>query len=87
MILPLKGAEYVSKVAENSVTYMKSVGIYGKAEAEAIDKFIKIFNPHNFPIGSSVFFLQSPNGTLKVSYLFYLIKWLHFMIKKMVALL
>ena len=65
--MPLEGAEYVRKVSENCVSHMKAVGIYGEAEAEAIDKFIQIFKPHNFPIGSSVLYLQSPNGTLTVS--------------------
>ncbi|KAI9127870.1 hypothetical protein K1719_000863 [Acacia pycnantha] len=67
-ILPLEGAEYVSKVSQNCVSHMKAVGTYGEAEAEAIDKFIQIFKPHNFAIGSSVFYLQSPNGTLTISF-------------------
>ncbi|XP_028784670.1 chalcone--flavonone isomerase 1A-like [Neltuma alba] len=67
-ILPLEGAEYVRKVSENCVSHMKAVGTYGEAEAEAVEKFIQIFEPHNFPIGSSVFYLQSPSGTLTISF-------------------
>ncbi|KAI9127534.1 hypothetical protein K1719_000527 [Acacia pycnantha] len=67
-ILPLEGAEYVRKVSENCVSHMKTVGTYGEAEAEAIDKFVQIFKPHNFAIGSSVFYLQSPNGALSISF-------------------
>ncbi|KAK4284088.1 hypothetical protein QN277_000964 [Acacia crassicarpa] len=67
-ILELKGAEYGRKVAESCVSHMKAVGSYGEAEAKAIQQFIQIFQPQNFPPGSSVFYFQSPNGTLTISF-------------------
>lgn len=73
-ILPLTGEQYAKRVSESCVSHMKSIGTYGDAEAKAIEQFIQIFKPHNFTPGSSVFYLQSPEGILTVSYSFYFAK-------------
>jgi chalcone isomerase len=52
---------------ENCVAHLKSVGTYGDAEAEAMQKFAEAFKPVNFPPGASVFYRQSPDGILGVS--------------------
>jgi len=52
---------------ENCVAHLKSVGTYGDAEAEAMQKFAEAFKPINFPPGASVFYRQSPDGILGVS--------------------
>jgi chalcone isomerase len=49
------------------VAHLKSVGTYGDAEAEAMQKFVEAFKPINFPPGASVFYRQSPDGILGVS--------------------
>nr|WIL10283.1 chalcone synthase [Grona styracifolia] len=67
-IRTLSGPEYSRKVSENSVAHMKSVDTYGDAEAAAIEKFRQAFKDVNFPPGASVFFRQSPNGTLGLSF-------------------
>lgn len=67
-ILPLSGPEYSSKVIENCVAHMKSVGIYGDAEAAAIEKFREAFKNVTFPPGASVFYRQSPDGILGLSF-------------------
>ncbi|KAJ1436405.1 Chalcone isomerase [Sesbania bispinosa] len=60
----LPGPEYVRKVSENCVAHMKSVGTYGDAEEKAIQKFRDAFKDQHFPPGSTVFYKQSPKGTL-----------------------
>ncbi|KAI4351158.1 hypothetical protein L6164_005540 [Bauhinia variegata] len=67
-ILPLSGPEYVSKVSENCASHLKSVGTYTDAEAKAIEKLIEAFKDQNFPPGSSVFYTQSPAGTLTLNF-------------------
>nr|SBU44866.1 chalcone isomerase RNA [Glycine max] len=67
-ILPLAGAEYSKKVMENCVAHMKSVGTYGDAEAAAIEKFAEAFKNVNFAPGASVFYRQSPDGILGLSF-------------------
>ncbi|KAI4351159.1 hypothetical protein L6164_005541 [Bauhinia variegata] len=67
-IVALPGYEYSRKVTENCVAHMKSVGTYGDAEAAAIEKVIQVFKDHTFPPGSSVFYKQSPTGTLTISF-------------------
>ncbi|XP_054786861.1 chalcone--flavanone isomerase 1A-like [Prosopis cineraria] len=67
-IVALEGAEYGGKVSQNCANHMKAAGTYGEAEAKAIDKFVQIFQPYNFSPGSSVFYLQSPDGTLTISF-------------------
>ncbi|XP_021890412.1 chalcone--flavonone isomerase-like, partial [Carica papaya] len=68
MILPLTGQQYSEKVTENCVAFWKSVGIYTDAEAKAIEKFLRVFKDENFPPGSSIFFTQSPNGSLTITF-------------------
>lgn len=68
MILPLTGQQYSEKVAENCVAYWKSIGIYGDAEAKAIEEFLAIFKEENFTPGSSILFTQSPKGSLTISF-------------------
>jgi chalcone isomerase len=63
----LSGPEYSRKVNENCVAHLKSVGTYGDAEVEAMQKFVEAFKPINFPPGASVFYRQSPDGILGVS--------------------
>jgi chalcone isomerase len=65
---PLSGVEYSSKVMQNCVAHMKSAGIYGGAEAAAIEKFTEAFRNVHFPPGSSVFYRQSPDGKLGLSF-------------------
>ncbi|TKY50621.1 Chalcone--flavonone isomerase [Spatholobus suberectus] len=67
-ILPLSGPEYSRKVMENCVAHLKSVGTYGDAEAAAIEKFAQAFKNVNFPPGGSVFYRQSPDGILGLSF-------------------
>ncbi|XP_061372227.1 chalcone--flavanone isomerase 1A-like [Gastrolobium bilobum] len=67
-IRPLTGIEYSGKVMENCVAHMKSVGTYGDAEAAAIEKFAEAFKNVNFPQGASVFYRQSPDGILGLSF-------------------
>ncbi|KAK7343264.1 hypothetical protein VNO77_11879 [Canavalia gladiata] len=67
-IRTLDGPEYVRKVSENCVAHMKSVGTYSDAEEKAIQKFRDAFKDQNFPPGSSVFYKQSPTGTLGLSF-------------------
>lgn len=62
----LNGPEYVRKVSENCVAHMKSDGTYGDAEEKAIQEFREAFKDQNFPPGTTVFYEQSPNGTLGV---------------------
>ncbi|KAL9326675.1 hypothetical protein ACSQ67_007320 [Phaseolus vulgaris] len=64
----LDGPEYVRKVSENCVIFMKSVGSYGEAEEKAIEEFRYAFKDQNFPPGSTVFYRQSPTGTLGLSF-------------------
>nr|UXO98041.1 Chalcone Isomerase [Neustanthus phaseoloides] len=64
----LTGPEYVKKVSENCVAHMKSVGTYGDAEEKAIEEFRYAFKDQIFPPGSTVFYKQSPTGTLGVSF-------------------
>jgi chalcone isomerase len=66
-IRELSGPEYSRKVNENCVAHLKSVGTYGDAEVEAMQKFVEAFKPINFPPGASVFYRQSPDGILGVS--------------------
>lgn len=66
-IKELSGPEYSRKVMENCVAHLKSVGTYGDAEVEAIQKFAEAFKNVNFPPGASVFYRQSPDGILGVS--------------------
>jgi len=63
----LDGREYVRKVSENCVAHMESVGTYSEAEEKAIEEFRNAFKDQNFPPGSTVFYKQSPTGTLGVS--------------------
>ncbi|XP_057422895.1 chalcone--flavanone isomerase 3 [Lotus japonicus] len=65
---PLSGVEYSRKVMENCVAHMKSTGTYGEAEAAAIGKFAEAFRNLDFPPGSSVFYRQSPDGELGLSF-------------------
>ncbi|CAJ1977738.1 unnamed protein product [Sphenostylis stenocarpa] len=67
-ILPLSGPEYSKKVMENCVAHLKSVGTYGDAEAAAIGEFAEAFKNVNFPPGASVFYRQSPDGILGLSF-------------------
>ncbi|KAK7390736.1 hypothetical protein VNO78_18780 [Psophocarpus tetragonolobus] len=67
-ILPLSGTEYSRKVMENCIAHMKSLGTYGDAEAAAILKFAEAFKKVDFPPGSSVFYRQSPDGLLGLSF-------------------
>lgn len=62
MILPLTGAQYSEKVAENCVAIWKSFGIYTDAEGKAVEKFIEVFKDEIFPPGSSILFTQSPRS-------------------------
>ncbi|CAJ2631078.1 unnamed protein product [Trifolium pratense] len=66
-IRELSGPEYSRKVTENCVAHLKSVGTYGDAEVEAMEKFVEAFKPINFPPGASVFYRQSPDGILGVN--------------------
>ncbi|XP_027366189.1 chalcone--flavonone isomerase 2 [Abrus precatorius] len=67
-IRQLSGPEYSKKVMENCVAHMKSVGTYGDAEAAGIEEFAQAFKPVNFPPGASVFYRQSPDGVLGLSF-------------------
>ncbi|KAH9703311.1 Chalcone--flavonone isomerase 1 [Citrus sinensis] len=67
MILPLTGAQYSEKVAENCIAIWKFFGIYTDAEAKAIEKFTEVFKDEIFPPGSSILFTQSP-GSLTISF-------------------
>ncbi|KOM36542.1 hypothetical protein LR48_Vigan02g269200 [Vigna angularis] len=67
-ILPLTGTEYSRKVMENCVAHLKSVGTYGDAEAAAIEHFAETFKKVNFAPGASVFYRQSPDGILGLSF-------------------
>ncbi|CAL5210285.1 unnamed protein product [Lathyrus oleraceus] len=67
-IKELSGPEYSRKVMENCVAHLKSVGTYGDAEVEAIQKFAEAFKNVNFPPGASVFYRQSPDGILGLSF-------------------
>nr|Q53B70.1 RecName: Full=Chalcone--flavanone isomerase 1B-2; Short=Chalcone isomerase 1B-2 [Glycine max]AAT94364.1 chalcone isomerase 1B2 [Glycine max] len=64
----LDGREYVRKVSENCVAHMESVGTYSEAEEKAIEEFRNAFKDQNFPPGSTVFYKQSPTGTLGLSF-------------------
>ncbi|KAK7343263.1 hypothetical protein VNO77_11878 [Canavalia gladiata] len=68
MILPLTGHQYSEKVSENCVAIWKSLGIYTDEEAKAIEKFVSVFKPENFPPGTSILFTVSPNGSLAISF-------------------
>lgn len=59
MILPLTGAQYSEKVAENCIAIWKLFGIYTDAEAKAVEKFVEVFKDEIFPPGSSILFTQS----------------------------
>ncbi|KAK7343265.1 hypothetical protein VNO77_11880 [Canavalia gladiata] len=67
-IRELSGPEYSKKVMENCVAHMNSVGTYGDAEAVAIEKFAQAFKNVHFPPGASVFYRQSPDGILGLSF-------------------
>lgn len=62
MILPLTGVQYSEKVSEGCKAAWEAAGIYGEAEAEAIEEFKKAFKDQNFPPGSSILFTISPAG-------------------------
>lgn len=63
----LEGPEYVRKVSENCIAHMKAQGTYGDAEEKAIQEFREAYKDQTFPPGATVFYRQSPNGTLGVS--------------------
>ncbi|MED6168450.1 hypothetical protein PIB30_011616 [Stylosanthes scabra] len=67
-IRPLSGVEYSKKVMENCAAHMKSVGVYGDAEAAAILQFAEAFKNVDFKAGASVFYRQSPLGFLALSF-------------------
>jgi len=60
LILPLSGAQYSEKVSEGCKAAWEAAGIYGEAEAKAIEQFKDIFKDKNFPPGSSILFTISP---------------------------
>lgn len=62
LILPLSGAQYSEKVSEGCKAAWEAAGIYGEAEAKAIEQFKDIFKDQNFPPGSSILFTISPTG-------------------------
>lgn len=62
LILPLSGAQYSEKVGEGCKAAWEAAGIYGEAEAKAIEQFKEIFKDQNFPPGSSILFTISPTG-------------------------
>ncbi|XP_020235333.1 chalcone--flavonone isomerase 1B-1 [Cajanus cajan] len=67
-IRKLEGSEYVRKVSKNCMVHMKSVGTYSDAEEKAIEELRNAFSVHNFPPSASVFYKQSPTGTLGLSF-------------------
>ncbi|EPS73111.1 chalcone--flavonone isomerase, partial [Genlisea aurea] len=68
MILPLTGQQYSEKVVENCTAYWKSIGKFTDAESEAANQFLQVFKNQNFPPGASIFFTQSPDGSLAISF-------------------
>ncbi|OMO89865.1 Chalcone isomerase [Corchorus capsularis] len=68
MILPLTGQQYSEKVAENCVAIWKSLGLYTDEEAKAIEKFVDVFKNENFPLGSSILFTISAEGSLTIGF-------------------
>eukprot|EP01018_Ginkgo_biloba_P012299 Gb_07234 [translate_table: standard] len=62
LIAPLTGTQYSEKVSEGCKAAWESAGIYGEAEAKAIEEFKKAFKDQNFPPGSSILFTVSPKG-------------------------
>ncbi|ONK62369.1 uncharacterized protein A4U43_C07F3170 [Asparagus officinalis] len=68
MILPLSGQQYSEKVSENCVAFWKAIGTYTDAEAAAVEKFKEVFEPENFPPGSSILFTHSPAGSLTIAF-------------------
>lgn len=67
LILPLSGAQYSEKVSEGCKAAWEAAGIYGEAEAKAIEQFKEIFKDQNFPPGSSILFTISPTGLVIAS--------------------
>uniref|UniRef100_A0A0D6QY23 Chalcone-flavonone isomerase family protein n=1 Tax=Araucaria cunninghamii TaxID=56994 RepID=A0A0D6QY23_ARACU len=62
LVLPLSGFQYSEKVSEGCKAAWEAVGIYGEAEAKAIEQFKGVFKDQNFPPGSSILFTHSPAG-------------------------
>ncbi|KAH9317393.1 hypothetical protein KI387_019162 [Taxus chinensis] len=62
MIAPLSGTQYSEKVSENCQAAWEAAGIYGEAEAKALEAFKAAFKDQNFPPGSSILFTVSPAG-------------------------
>lgn len=62
LVLPLSGIQYSEKVAEGCKAAWEAAGIYGEAEAQALEKFKAVFKDQNFSPGSSIHFTDSPSG-------------------------
>lgn len=66
-IIPLSGQLFSEKVSEYCIALWMKFGSYTKAEAEAIEKFLEVFQDQTFQPGASIVFTQSPKGSLTVS--------------------
>lgn len=66
-ITQLTGQQYTQKVSENCIAFWKSIGAYGDAEAEAIDRLLEVFKDQCFPSGSCIFFTHLTDGSYAVS--------------------
>lgn len=62
LVKPLSGSQYSEKVSEGCKAAWEAAGIYGEAEAQALEKFKAVFKDQNFPPGSSIQFTNSPIG-------------------------
>ncbi|KAK9154206.1 hypothetical protein Sjap_001686 [Stephania japonica] len=68
MILPLSGAQYSEKVAENCTVFLRSKDKYSESEAKALEQFLQVFKEHSFSPGASVLFTHSPSGALTIAF-------------------
>nr|WPW46122.1 chalcone isomerase [Astragalus sinicus] len=64
----LDGREYVRKVSENCVSFIKSEGTHSEAEEKAVEEFTEAFKDQVFPPGSTVYYRQSPGGNLGLGF-------------------
>lgn len=67
-LLPLTGQDFTGKVTENCASIIKSAGVYGDAEATAIDKFKEIYGDRELSVGFSNLYSQSPTGLLTITF-------------------
>lgn len=67
MIALLSGNQFAEKVSEHCKAYWEAEGVYGEAEANALQQFKAAFKNRNLLPGSSVLFTCSSAGFVVIT--------------------